>query len=86
MQTHGGSSTEAKVDQPAASPFGVASIVAAAHARHAGNTAGALADYIPELAAVDPEKFGIAVASVDGELFVAGDTEAPFTIQSVSKA
>ena len=77
---------EARLDQPAAVPFGVASIVKAAHARHVGNTAGALADYIPELAAVDPEKFGIAVASVDGELFAAGDTEHPFTIQSVSKA
>ena len=45
-------------------PFGVGAIVSAAHARHAANRAGALADYIPELAAVDPERFGIALATV----------------------
>ena len=30
--------------------------------RHRGNATGQLANYIPELAAVDPEKFGIAIA------------------------
>jgi len=67
-------------------PFGVGAIVSAAHARHAANRAGALADYIPELAAVDPERFGIALATVGGKLFTAGDTDHAFTIQSVSKA
>ncbi|MFD8087993.1 glutaminase [Kitasatospora sp. NPDC059722] len=46
---------------------------------------GQVADYIPALAAADPEAFGMAVATVDGELFGVGDWESPFSIQSVSK-
>ena len=46
---------------------------------------GQVADYIPELAKVDPRQFGIAVATVDGEVFTAGDADVPFSIQSVSK-
>jgi glutaminase len=50
-----------------------------------GNTAGAVADYIPELAAADPDRFGICIASADGYLYEAGDTRERFTIQSISK-
>ncbi|MEQ1773113.1 MAG: glutaminase A [Burkholderiales bacterium] len=50
------------------------------------NTAGKVADYIPELAVTDPDLFGIAVATVDGRLWSCGDATAEFTIQSVSKA
>jgi glutaminase len=46
---------------------------------------GRVADYIPELAKADPEAFGIALATIDGRLWAHGDTEAEFTIQSVSK-
>ena len=46
---------------------------------------GKVATYIPELAKVDPKLFGIAVCTVDGQCFTAGDWEHPFTIQSVSK-
>ncbi|WP_127794496.1 glutaminase A [Agromyces sp. LHK192] len=46
---------------------------------------GELADYIPELAAVDPDRLGIAIASVRGDVHVAGDADTAFTIQSVSK-
>jgi len=46
---------------------------------------GAVARYIPELAKVDPQRFGIAVLTPDGTLHVAGDAEEPFSIQSVSK-
>ncbi|NBN65662.1 glutaminase [Microvirga tunisiensis] len=46
---------------------------------------GAVADYIPELAKVDPDQFGIAIAMADGSLHLAGDAETPFSIQSVSK-
>ena len=55
------------------------------HARHARNTAGALADYIPELTHADPEWFGICIATRDGIVYEVGDTGQPFTIQSVSK-
>lgn len=46
---------------------------------------GEVADYIPQLAKVDPEQFGIAVTTVDGREFVAGDADTTFSIQSVSK-
>lgn len=46
---------------------------------------GRVADYIPALARIDPRKFGVAVITLDGELFTAGDAEEPFSIQSVSK-
>jgi glutaminase len=47
--------------------------------------AGRVADYIPELAKADPGKLGIAVATVDGQLLTSGDTDEPFSIQSISK-
>lgn len=46
---------------------------------------GKVADYIPELAKIDPKQFGIAVTTVEGETFVAGDAAVPFSIQSISK-
>lgn len=49
------------------------------------NTSGAVADYIPELAAADPDRFGICIASTDGYLYEAGDARDRFTIQSISK-
>ena len=55
------------------------------HARYAPLTDGRLADYIPELAKVDPNPFGIAVATTSGELFTAGDSATTFTMQSISK-
>jgi glutaminase len=57
-----------------------------AYARHLPNKTGALADYIPELTRADPEGFGIAIATVGGGVHTIGDTDTPFTIQSVSKA
>lgn len=47
---------------------------------------GKVADYIPALAAVDPAQFGIALATVDGQLLGSGHWRSPFSIQSVSKA
>ncbi len=46
---------------------------------------GAIATYIPELAKVDPDLFGIAIATVDGRVYTTGDAAVPFTIQSISK-
>jgi len=46
---------------------------------------GAVADYIPGLATVDPARFGIAVVSADGACHSAGDAEMPFSIQIISK-
>ena len=47
---------------------------------------GVLADYIPELARVEPDSFGIALLTAQGRCYEAGDVDRPFTIQSVSKA
>jgi glutaminase len=46
---------------------------------------GEVATYIPELARVDPSAFGIAVIDADGRVACGGDSDAPFSIQSVSK-
>lgn len=46
---------------------------------------GKNADYIPALAEVSPQLFGICLAEVSGELHEAGDTTVEFSIQSVSK-
>ncbi|TAJ46844.1 MAG: glutaminase A [Herbiconiux sp.] len=47
--------------------------------------AGELADYIPELARVDANGFGIAATATSGHSYAAGDADRLFTIQSVSK-
>lgn len=49
------------------------------------NERGRVADYIPQLAHVSAEHFGIAVALPDGQVFTAGDANNPFSIQSISK-
>lgn len=46
---------------------------------------GANADYIKELATVDPNIFGIALVTVDGQVYTAGDVQSMVSIQSVSK-
>ena len=46
---------------------------------------GAPASYIPELANVDPDRFGICVATIDGHVYEVGDARHRFTIQSISK-
>ena len=51
----------------------------------AADRTGVLANYIPELAEVDPEPLGASIAMVDGELYASGDTDSLFTIQSISK-
>lgn len=46
---------------------------------------GVMADYIPELAATDPNQFGVSMVTIDGCSYGAGDCETEFTIQSISK-
>jgi glutaminase len=46
---------------------------------------GEVATYIPELAKANPEWFGICLATTDGRIYEIGDTQQPFTIQSISK-
>ena len=46
---------------------------------------GKNADYIPALAKVDPNLFGIALVTTDGKVFTAGDLKTEVSIQSISK-
>jgi glutaminase len=55
------------------------------HARYASLQEGKNADYIPALAQVDPDLFGIALVTTDGRVFTAGDLDTEVSIQSISK-
>jgi glutaminase len=46
---------------------------------------GKNADYIPALAKVDPNLFGIALVTTDGKSYFAGDIKTEVSIQSISK-
>jgi glutaminase len=46
---------------------------------------GKNADYIPALAKVDPNLFGIALVTTDGKVYTAGDVTTEVSIQSISK-
>ena len=46
---------------------------------------GTVASYIPELANVDANAFGIAVIDAEGNVALGGDADTPFSIQSISK-
>jgi len=46
---------------------------------------GEVATYIPELARVDPKAFGLVVIDNEGNVASGGDSDAPFSIQSISK-
>jgi len=46
---------------------------------------GHVANYIPRLASVPREKFGMAVVTLDGHLYQTGDAVESFSIQSISK-
>ncbi|WP_346764618.1 glutaminase A [Rhodococcus sp. HNM0569] len=61
-------------------------LVTEAHERYLPRTSGAVADYIPVLAAADPDLFGVSVAEVDGRVHTAGHVDVEFSIQSISKA
>lgn len=45
----------------------------------------AVADYIPELAGVSAQQFGMSVITLDGQVFSVGAAQQPFSIQSISK-
>ncbi len=46
---------------------------------------GRVADYIPALARVPADRFGMALQVIGGPLFRVGDADVPFSIQSLSK-
>ncbi|RLD39021.1 MAG: glutaminase [Bacteroidetes bacterium] len=46
---------------------------------------GSIANYIPELSNINPDKFGIFLQTKDGDSFELGDSQERFSIQSISK-
>src|SRR5262249_48650844 len=77
--------------KPAAKPAAGAANPAIQNAVNAAYTKfkdlheGKNADYIPALAKVDPNLFGIAVVTADGKVYTAGDQTTEVSIQSISK-
>jgi glutaminase len=69
----------------ALSPTDIQSAVDTAYAKYKGLQEGKNADYIPALAKVDPNLFGIVVMTVDGKTYTAGDVKSEVSIQSISK-
>jgi glutaminase len=57
----------------------------AAYDKYKGLQEGKNADYIPALAKVDPNIYGIALVGVDGTVATMGDIKSEVSIQSISK-
>jgi glutaminase len=66
-------------------PDRIARAVNAAHEKHKNKRGGKNAGYIPALAEVDPQLFGICVATIDGQTVSAGDADCEFALESISK-
>jgi glutaminase len=60
-------------------------VVDQAYARFKNLKEGKNADYIPALAKVDPDLFGIALVTPDGKMYMAGNNTTEVSIQSISK-
>src|SRR5678815_2580341 len=69
----------------AQTPTEINAALQAAYAKYKTLQEGKNADYIPALAKVDPNLFGIALVTPDGQIFTAGDTTSEVSIQSISK-
>ncbi len=61
-------------------------ILAQVHHRWMDDRSGEVLHGIPALENVDPDTFGICLATADGHVYEEGDTDLPFCIQSISKA
>jgi glutaminase len=77
--------TQAQNVPPDASAAALKRVVQEAHAKFKDVKEGKNADYIPELAKVPSELFGVAIVTAKGEVYTAGDVDYAFSIQSVSK-
>lgn len=72
----------------AAASLGKAEVEAAlnaAYAKYKTLQEGANADYIPALAKVDSNIYGIALVTPEGDIYTAGDVKSEVSIQSISK-
>jgi glutaminase len=69
----------------AQTPAEIQNAVTAAYDKYKAFRQGKNADYIPALAQVDPNIFGIVVVTPDGKVYSAGDLKSEVSIQSISK-
>ncbi len=69
----------------AQTPAEIQGALDAALAKYASLKEGKNADYIPALAKVDPNIYGIALVTADGKVYTAGDIKSEVSIQSISK-
>jgi glutaminase len=72
-------------DMPSLSEASIEAALDAAHAQFKDLKEGANADYIPALAEVDPNIYGIALVTTDGRVYTKGDVRSEVSIQSISK-
>ncbi len=66
-------------------PSEIQAALDAAYSKYKSLDEGANADYIPALAEVDPDVYGIALVTTDGKVYTAGDLKTEVSIQSISK-
>jgi glutaminase len=69
----------------AQSPAEINAALKAAYDKYKGLQEGKNADYIPALAKVDPNVFGIVLVTTDGKVYTVGDITTEVSIQSISK-
>ena len=70
---------------PAQNPPAYEAALKAAYEKYKGLKEGKNADYIPALAKVNPDIYGIALVTADGKVYTAGDVKSEVSIQSISK-
>jgi glutaminase len=80
----------AQTNETPAAQAGVAThdlqrVVNEAYAKFKDDNSGKNADYIPYLASVSSNLFGVVIVTADGQVFSAGDIDYAFSIQSCSK-
>src|SRR5687768_11086502 len=69
----------------AQTPEQINAALKAAHDKYKNLKEGANADYIPALAKVDSNIYGIALVTTDGKVYTVGDIQSEVSIQSISK-
>ncbi|AFY46925.1 L-glutaminase [Nostoc sp. PCC 7524] len=66
-------------------PSSLLTVINDLHSQYKSLKEGIVANYIPELAKVNPDLFSICIVTVDGQVYEVGDYQQLFTIQSISK-
>ena len=66
-------------------PDNINGALKSAYSKYKGIKEGANADYIPALAKVDSNIYGIALVTMDGKVYAVGDIKSEVSIQSISK-